>query len=166
MNEEKKIAGLYIRVSTEVQARDDRKINNYFSKIANDNKHDLAVEIIIELGNMYYWSDKTIEEKYKMVSVFEKQVIDLEKLIPSFKVANATIHFDELSPHLHIIGVPFKDNCKRGLERQVGKSTIFTKESLTMIQDKMKVLREIDAYGKEEVYPVKLFIFIYKFINT
>ena len=166
MNEEKKIAWLYIRVSTEVQARDDRKINNYFSKIANDNKHDLAVEIIIELGNMYYWSDKTIEEKYKMVSVFEKQVIDLEKLIPSFKVANATIHFDELSPHLHIIGVPFKDNCKRGLERQVGKSTIFTKESLTMIQDKMKVLREIDAYGKEEVYPVKLFIFIYKFINT
>ena len=166
MNEEKKIAGLYIRVSTEDQARDDRKINNYFSKIANDNKYDLAVEIIIELGNMYYWSDKTIEEKYKMVSVFEKQVINLENLIPSFKVANATIHFDELSPHLHIIGVPFKDNCKRGLERQVGKSTIFTKESLTMIQDKMKVLREIDAYGKEEVYPVKLFIFIYKFINT
>ncbi len=166
MNEEKKIAGLYIRVSTEDQARDDRKINNYFSKIANDNKHDLAVEIIIELGNMYYWSDKTIEEKYKMVSVFEKQVINLENLIPSFKVANATIHFDELSPHLHIIGVPFKDNCKRGLERQVGKSTIFTKESLTMIQDKMKALREIDAYGKEEVYPVKLFIFIYKFINT
>lgn len=34
---------------------------------------------------MYYWSDKTIEEKYKMVSVFEKQVINLEKLIPSFK---------------------------------------------------------------------------------
>lgn len=85
MNEEKKIAWLYIRVSTEDQARDDRKINNYFSKIANDNKHDLAVEIIIELGNMYYWSDKTIEEKYKMVSVFEKQVINLEKLIPSFK---------------------------------------------------------------------------------
>ena len=84
------------------QTRDDRKISNYFNKIANDNKHDLAVEIIIELGNMYYWSDKTIEEKYKMVSVFEKQVIDLEKFIPSFKVANATIHFDESSPHLHI----------------------------------------------------------------
>ena len=35
-----------------------------------------------------------------------------------------------------------------------------------LLQDKMKVLREIDAYLKEEVYPVKLFIFIYKFINT
>ena len=40
------------------QTRDDRKINNYFSKIANDNKHDLAVEIIIELGNKNYWKDK------------------------------------------------------------------------------------------------------------
>ena len=73
-----------------------------------------------------------------MEKVFKEQVEVLELIVPNFKVANATIHFDESSPHLHIIGVPFKDNCKRGLERQVGKSTIFTKESLTMIQDKMR----------------------------
>ena len=53
------------------QTRDDRKINDYFSKIANDNKHDLAGEIIIELVYKYYWSDKTMEEKYKMVDVFK-----------------------------------------------------------------------------------------------
>lgn len=120
------------------QTRDDRKINDYFNKIANDNKHDLAVEIIIELGNMYYWSDKTMEEKYKMVGVFEKQVIDLEKLIPSFKVANATIHFDESSPHLHIVGVPFKENCKTGMNRQVGKSDVFNVESLKDIQKELR----------------------------
>ena len=131
------------------QTRDDRKINDYFSKIANDNKHDLAVEIIIELGNMYYWSDKTIEEKYKMVSVFEKQVIDLEKLIPSFKVANATIHFDESSPHLHIVGVPFKENCKTGMNRQVGKSDVFNVESLKDIQ---KELRESCIKESNKVY--------------
>ena len=131
------------------QTRDDRKINNYFSKIANDNKHDLAVEIVIELGNMYYWSDKTIEEKYKMVSVFEKQVIDLEKLIPSFKVANATIHFDESSPHLHIVGVPFKENCKTGMNKQVGKSDVFNVESLKNIQ---KELRESCIKDFNRVY--------------
>ena len=131
------------------QTRDDRKINDYFSKIANDNKHDLAVEIIIELGNMYYWSDKTMEEKYKMVSVFEKQVIDLEKLIPSFKVANATIHFDESSPHLHIVGVPFKENCKTGMNRQVGKSDVFNVESLKDIQ---KELRESCIKEFNKVY--------------
>ncbi|MDD6224103.1 MAG: plasmid recombination protein, partial [bacterium] len=135
------------------QTRDDRKINDYFSKIANDNKHDLAVEIIIELGNMYYWSDKTMEEKYKMVSVFEKQVIDLEKLIPSFKVANATIHFDESSPHLHIVGVPFKENCKTGMNRQVGKSDVFNVESLKDIQ---KELRESCIKEFNRVYNLNM----------
>ena len=120
------------------QTRDDRKIDNYFNKIANDNKHDLAVEIIIELGDMHYWEDKTIEEKYKMVDVFKSQVKDLEKLVPTFKVANATIHFDESSPHLHIVGVPVKENCKTGMKKQVGKSDVFTIESLKVIQDIMR----------------------------
>ena len=120
------------------QTRDDRKINDYFSKIANDNKHDLAVEIIIELGDMHYWKDKSKEEKYKMIDVFKNQIVDLEKIVPSFKVANATIHFDESSPHLHIVGVPVKDNCKTGMNKQVGKSDVFTVDSLKVIQDKMR----------------------------
>ena len=120
------------------QKRDDRKIENYFDKISNDTKHDLACEIIIELGDMKYWENKSQKDKLKMVDVFKEQIIDLEKVVPNFKVANATIHFDESSPHLHIIGVPYKDNCKTGLSRQVGKSDVFTKESLTMIQDKMR----------------------------
>ena len=116
------------------QTRDDRKINDYFSKIANDNKHDLAVEI----GDMHYWKDKSKEEKYKMVDVFKNQIVDLERIVPSFKAANATIHFDESSPHLHIVGVPVKENCKTGMNKQVGKSDVFTIESLKVIQDKMR----------------------------
>lgn len=135
------------------QTRDDRKIDNYFNKIANDNKHDLAVEIIIELGDMHYWEDKSLEEKYKMVDVFKSQVKDLEKLVPTFKVANATIHFDEHSPHMHIVGVPFKDNCKTGLSKQVGKSDVFTKDSLVEIQDRMREYC-IDKFNK--VYKISM----------
>ena len=87
---------------------------------------------------MKYWSNKTMEEKYKMVKVFENQVKDLERLVPTFKVSNATIHFDESSPHLHIVGIPFKDNCKTGVSKQVGKSDVFTKDSLVVIQDKLR----------------------------
>ena len=122
----------------EKQTRNDRKISDYFYHISNDKEHDLACEIIIELGDLDYWTDKDMNEFYKMEKVFREQVETLEMIVPNFKVANATIHFDESSPHLHIIGIPFKDNCKRGLERQVGKSTIFNKESLSMIQDKMR----------------------------
>ncbi len=75
------------------------------------------------------------------------QVKKLEEVVPNFMIANATIHFDESSPHLHIIGVPFKDNCKTGLSRQVGKSDVFTKDSLTMIQDTMREYC-IDSFNK------------------
>lgn len=122
----------------EKQTRNDRKIDNYFNHISNDNKRDLACEIIIELGDMDFWSDKNDKFKHKMVDVFKEQAQDLENVVPNFKIANATIHFDESSPHLHIVGVPFKDGLKNGMEKQVGKSDVFTKISLVNIQDKMR----------------------------
>ena len=134
------------------QVRDDRKIDDYFYKISNDDKHDLSCEIIIEIGNMAYWEDKSLEEKYKMTEVFENQLKDLKEIVPDFYIANATIHFDENSPHMHIVGVPVKENCKTGMERQVGKTSIFTKESLVVIQDKMrsKCIEEFNqTYSKD-----------------
>ena len=128
------------------QTRDDRKIDNYFNKITNDTKHDLACEIVIELGNMEYWDEKSLEYKYQMTQVFEQQLEDIQEIVPDFYIANATIHFDEHSPHMHIVGVPVKKNCKTGLSRQVGKTSIFTKESLVVIQDKMRE-RCIDEFN-------------------
>ena len=122
----------------EKQKRNDRKIENYFNHISNDNKRDLACEIIIELGDMDFWADKKDDFKHKMVGVYKEQILDLENIVPNFKIANATIHFDESSPHLHIVGVPFKDSSKNGMEVQVGKSDVFTTDSLRNIQDKMR----------------------------
>ena len=119
------------------QTRNDRKIENYFMKI-NESQNDLACEIIIELGNMDFWKDKDNEYRLRMIDVYNEQVNDLIKILPTFKIANATIHFDETSPHMHIVGVPIIENCTRGMKKQVGKSQLFTKESLTKIQDKMR----------------------------
>ena len=122
----------------EKQKRNDRKIDNYFNHISNDNKRDLACEIIIELGDMDFWADKNDNFKHKMIEVYKEQILDLENMVPNFKIANATIHFDESSPHLHIVGVPFKDGSKNGMVVQVGKSDVFTTDSLRNIQDKMR----------------------------
>ena len=121
------------------QTRDDRKINNYFDKISNNDKSDLACEIIIELGDMEFWEDKNKDYKLKMNEVFKEQIDYLEQIVPNFKIANAVAHFDEHSPHLHIVGVPFKKGNKNGMEITVGKSAIFTKDSLKVIQDKMRI---------------------------
>ena len=119
------------------QTKKDRKIDNYFNKVSGS-QNDIACEIIIELGDMDFWNDKDAEYKFKMVDVYREQVQDLTTIVPTFKVANATIHFDETSPHMHIVGVPIIENCKRGMKKQVGKSQVFTKTSLTQIQDKMR----------------------------
>lgn len=119
------------------QTRNDRKIDNYFEKVCAS-QNDIACEIIIELVDMDFWSDKDDEYRFKMVDVFAEQISDLNTIVPSFKIANATIHFDESSPHLHIVGVPVIENCSRGMKRQVGKTKLFTKESLAEMQDKMR----------------------------
>lgn len=130
------------------QIRDDRKIKDYFTHVSNNTKNDLACEIIIELGDMEFWNTKDMDYKKKMTKVFKEQVKDLETLVPNFKIASAIIHYDETSPHLHIIGVPIKVKNKYGMSKQVGKSDVFTKESLTKIQDKMRV-HCMESFNKE-----------------
>lgn len=129
------------------QKRDDRKIDDYFKKVSDNSKSDLACEIIIELGKMSFWKRKTEKYRRKMTGVFIEQINELERVAPSFKIANATIHYDESSPHLHIVGVPVKNGNKNGMEKQVGKSTIFTKDSLRIIQDAMR-LNCINSFNK------------------
>ena len=119
------------------QSREDRKIKDYFQKVC-ESQNDIACEIIIELGDMDFWNDKDQEYRLKMIDVYNEQIKDLIKIVPTFKIANATIHFDETSPHMHIVGVPVVENCTRGMKKQVGKSKLFTKTSLTQIQDKMR----------------------------
>jgi len=120
------------------QTRTDRKIENYFTHISKDSKHDLACELIIELGDMNFWNDKTMEYKKQMTEVYKDQIYKLMEVVPAFNVANAVVHYDETSPHMHLVGVPVKDGYKNGMKKQVAKSQIFTKTSLKEIQDKMR----------------------------
>mgnify|MGYP001625372559 CR=1 FL=1 len=130
------------------QTRPSRMIDNYFENISNNEKKDLACEIIIELGDKEYWDTKDEIFKKKMTNVYTKQAHDLELLVPNFKVASAIIHYDETSPHMHIVGVPIKYKNKNGMEKQVGKSDVFTKESLKTLQDKMRTLC-IEEFNQE-----------------
>ena len=114
------------RIEYNSKIRADRQVKDYFQKVCNS-QNDIACEIIIELGDMDFWQDKDEEYRFKMIDVYNEQIQDLNKILPSFKVANATIHFDETSPHMHVIGVPVIENCKRGMKKQVGKMGCYLK---------------------------------------
>ena len=137
------------RTAYNKKVRVDKQIQDYFKHISKSPMWDLCCEIIIELGDMYFWNDKDLEYRKEMAKVYAEQIEELNKILPEFKVASAVVHFEERSksPHMHIVGVPVKEDCKRGMKKQVGKSQIFTKSSLTKIQDKMRVAC-IKSYNK------------------
>ena len=146
--EEFEEARLEYNKEQENKGRNDRKITDYFKKISDNTKNDLACEIIIELGDKKYWDTKDDKFKHKMTNVFKEQLNDLQELVPDFKIASSIIHYDETSPHLHIVGVPIKYKSKNGMSKQVGKGDVFTRDSLRTIQDKMRTLC-IASFNKE-----------------
>lgn len=146
--EEFEEARLEYNKEQENKGRNDRKITDYFKKISDNTKNDLACEIIIELGDKKYRDTKDDKFKHKMTNVFKEQLNDLQELVPDFKIASAIIHYDETSPHLHVVGVPIKYKSKNGMSKQVGKGDVFTRDSLRTIQDKMRTLC-IASFNKE-----------------
>ena len=146
--EEFEEARLEYNKEQENKGRNDRKITDYFKKISDNTKNDLVCEIIIELGDKKYWDTKDDKFKHKMTNVFKEQLNDLQELVPDFKIASAIIHYDETSPHLHVVGVPIKYKSKNGMSKQVGKGDVFTRDSLRTIQDKMRTLC-IASFNKE-----------------
>ncbi len=146
--EEFEDARLEYNKEQENKGRNDRKITDYFKRISDNTKNDLACEIIIELGDKKYWDTKDDKFKHKMTNVFKEQLNDLQELVPDFKIASSIIHYDETSPHLHIVGVPIKYKSKNGMSKQVGKGDVFTRDSLRTIQDKMRTLC-IASFNKE-----------------
>jgi len=129
------------------QTRKDREIKDYFKHISDSDQWDLACEFVVELGDKEFWQDKDDEYRKKMSDVYNEQVKDLMDVVPAFKVANAVVHYDETSPHMHIVGLPVRTGCTRGLSKQVAKSKTFTKESLAKLQDEMRN-RCIKSYNK------------------
>lgn len=78
---------------------------------------------------------------------------ELRKRLPQFVVANAVVHLDEDSPHMHIVGVPVADGYKKCLCKQVSKRKVFTKDVLSrVLQDE---LREVANKAIEKDYTDK-----------
>lgn len=126
-----------LKVYNKNQTRADRKIEDYFEHVANK-EQDMAVEIIIQVGDRAYWQEHC-ENKVFMRRIYRMLLEELQYQLPQFVVANAVVHMDEDSPHMHVVGVPVGTAYKKGMSKQVSKRKVFTKEVLSIvIQDKLR----------------------------
>lgn len=135
-----------LKVYNENQTRADRKIEDYFEHVANK-EQDMAVEIIIQVGDRAYWQEHW-ENKVFMRRIYRMLLEELQYQLPQFVVANAVVHMDEDSPHMHVVGVPVGTGYKKGMSKQVSKRKVFTKDVLSIVlQDKLRAF----ANQKEEI---------------
>ena len=100
------------------KTREDRKIENYFSHVAEKQQH-MAVEIIFQVADKEFWEKQKIQRK-NVEYVYENILDYLQQYLPNFVVANAVVHYDEASPHMHVVGVPVGRGFKRGLSTSAG----------------------------------------------
>lgn len=140
------------------QTRADRKIEDYFEHLSGKNQ-DMAVEIIFQCGDKDFWeyifsdTDKKRENKEKICKVYDTLLEQLQKEMPDFKVANAVVHFDEASPHMHVVGVPVGRGFKRGLETKVSKRSVFTPKTLeNILQDNLRETASIQMLIYYDVF--------------
>ena len=133
------------------QTRPDRRIEDYFEHVAGK-EQDMAVEIIIQRGDREFGKEYDDMKSYIKLS-YEIILGELIKRLPQFDVANAVVHLDEDSPHMHIVGVPVADGYKKGLSKQVSKRKVFTKEVLSQVlQDELREVanKEVnDCFGEQ-----------------
>ena len=134
------------------QTRPDRRIEDYFEHVAGK-EQDMAVEIIIQIGDREFWKQYDDMKSYIKLS-YQIMLDKLMKILPQFVVANAVIHLDEDSPHMHIVGVPVADGYKKGLRKQVSKRKVFTKEVLSQVlQDELMEVanKEVNDWFGEQI---------------
>ena len=133
------------------QKREDRKILDYYEQINNDKQTNLAVEMLFQLGDAEHWKDKSMEDKKKMVNIYSKAVDILKD--KNIITAQATVHLDESSPHLHLIAVPIADNNKRGLSKQVSQNKVLNIKAIKEIREEIEktFINEYKKIYKEDI---------------
>ena len=134
------------------QTRPDRRIEDYFEHVAGK-EQDMAVEIIIQIGDREFWKQYDDMKSYIKLS-YEIILGEFIKRLPGFVVANAVVHLDEDSPHMHIVGVPVADGYKKGLRKQASKRKVFTKEVLSrVLQDELREIanKEVNDWFGEQI---------------
>lgn len=137
--------------SDKIPSRKIYGIDDYIQKIENGRRQqNLAVEMIVGVGDRNMWQEEPFKSDRNSINkVFEGYVKHLQEKIPNFTLVSATIHQDEDTPHLHIVGIPLTETKQRGIKIKISKGAVFTKEKLI---DMQKDVREYFEKGINENY--------------
>lgn len=161
------------RQYSDKQKRKDRKIDNYYKHLfgnvsekrqdeiqTNNNKQHSFYEYVVQIGDKDSAGILTNPENARIVTeCLQEYIENFQERNPNLYVFNAIIHLDETTPHLHLDFIPFSDDYKKGMSRQLSIAKAlsamgYDKNSDNAIRDfnanERKILREIsEQHGLE-----------------
>ena len=155
------------------QKRKDRKIDNYYKHLfgdvpdskqdeiqTNNNKQHSFYEYVVQVGDKDS-AGILINPKNARIATecLQEYIEGFQERNPNLYVFNAIIHLDETTPHLHLDFIPFSDDYKKGMNRQLSIAKAlsamgYDKNSDNAVRDfnanERKILREIgEQHGLE-----------------
>lgn len=126
-------------------------VEQYIKKLS-ESRSQIAVEMIVQVGDRDMWREEQYSDnKDKMKLVYQDFLESYKKDNPNIEIISASIHFDEESPHMHLITVPFTDKNKIGLPIQVSKNQVYTRKYLHDLQVKGRA--ELEKSMKKHINP-------------
>ena len=141
------------------QKRQDRKIKNYYDKIAkSDGKKGAKrtqYEFIVQVGNIDNWKKYSRESKQWQAgkAILKKYYDDFQKRNPNLAVYNAAIHMDEQgAPHLHLNVIPVASGYKRGVAVRPSFNKALKQEGIEGSEkDSRAIFRNFQAREQEAI---------------
>lgn len=127
------------------QKRKDRHVESYYDYVSNDGKTDLCVEGIIQIGEKEDWASLPLELRERTKDIYLSALREMLQEVPGLRLAGASFHANESSPHLHWVAVCVHDrpNAKRGFEKVSSRAAVITPEVLgDIFQTKIRAQME------------------------
>lgn len=155
------------------QKRKDRKIDDYYIHLfgnvpeskqdevqTNRNNQNSFYEYIVQIGDKDSAGIATNPENAQIVTeCLLEYAKGFQERNPNLYVFNAVIHLDECTPHLHLDTIPFSDDYRKGMSRQLSIAKAFEamgydkncdNASRDFTINERKILREIcERHGLE-----------------
>lgn len=114
--------------------------NEYFNLKNNlnftDKKNSVLYDEFVISASKEFFQDKT---KQEIIKYFQDNINILKKhffKVPG-SVVSAVIHFDELTPHMHVVACPLVKTTEKEIKRGKDKGKVITGEFYTLSHDRL-----------------------------
>jgi uncharacterized protein (UPF0335 family) len=124
------------------QTRNDRKIKDYLTHIAEGKREEAFYEIVVQFGDSI--NAPVGSENGKLATkLLDEYIHGFQQRNPNLRVFNAVTHLDETSPHIHINFIPFyTEERKNSLSRGVSMRAALDEQGFTNHNWKLNSLVE------------------------